>query len=98
MLEALRLEAAAWALRRQADQIEAAARRLRDRIDQSVDGGRWKGPSATQARQAAQDRYGRLHQAAGDMHALATRFLAIARQLREEEQRRAAAAAAAAHG
>lgn len=91
MLEAIRLEAAAWALRRQADQLDAVVGRLRSRIDQSVNGGRWQGPSARKEWQDMLDRYARMRKASGDMRDLASRFQRRAQQLRDEERRKAAA-------
>jgi hypothetical protein len=94
MFEAERLETAAWALDRQAGEVENCVRRLRSRVYQTIDGGRWKGPSADNHRRATDDRCGRMFRAAGLMRNLASRFRARARQLREEERRRQAQAAA----
>lgn len=94
MFEAERLETAAWALDRQAGNVESCVRRLRARVSQAIHGGRWKGPSAERHWRATEDRCSRMYRAARLMRELAARFRARARQLREEERRRRLAAQA----
>jgi hypothetical protein len=96
MFEAERLDAAAWALDRQADNVRHIELRVRSRVREAIDGGRWKGDLAERHALLADDRKHRMSDAARWMNELADRFQSQARQLREEERRRRAAAAAAA--
>jgi len=93
MLEVERLRGAAWALDRQAGNVEYAVRRLRSRVDQTIGGGRWKGPSADRHWHGMEDRCWRLYDAAGRMRHLAGRLRNRADQLEAEERRRQTQAA-----
>jgi uncharacterized protein YukE len=93
MLDVKRLRGAAWALDKQAGNVEYAVRRLRSRVDQTIGGGRWKGPSAERHRRGMEDRFRRLSGAAEEMRTIANRLRERANQLEAEERRRRAAAA-----
>ena len=96
MLEVERLRSAAWALEKQAGTMDDAVRRLNGRVAQTIDGGRWKGPSADRHRHGMNDRCRRIFDATARMRSIAARLRARANQLEAEERRRRAAAAAAA--
>ena len=96
MLEIERLRGAAWTLDRQAGNVEYAVRRLRGRVDQTIRGGRWKGPSADRHWRGMEDRCGRLNDAAGRMRNLANRLRSHANQLEAEARRKKALASGSA--
>jgi uncharacterized protein YukE len=89
-MQAIVLQAAAWALDQKAGTIESAGNRVAARVAQAIDGGAWRGPAADDHRRRTDARAAELRRAAADMRLLARRFRARADQLAEEDRRRAA--------
>jgi hypothetical protein len=82
MWEIERLEAAAWALRDQANRLDHSEWAVRCRVKQACESGRWQGKSATNYWHAAEERYGRMWHTRDRMRDLAAKFDAQVKQLR----------------